>query len=84
MAENRRYSCCLKALDEAQLRDFKPTREDIAWLFSMSPRWVGELRKRGVFPRDATLPQLVKIMARYKSEARQAGSLAARERRRNG
>jgi hypothetical protein len=50
--------------------------DDIAWLFGISRRWVTELRKRGVLPEGASLPVLVKRMARYKPEAKAAARRA--------
>jgi len=76
MAEIRQNSCCKRAVTEARLADHTPTHEDIAWLFGISRRWVGELYKRGVFPAGAPLPVLVRRMARYKPEAKRAARKA--------
>lgn len=76
MAEIRRNRCCERAVTEAQLKDHTPTQEDLAWLFGISRRWVTELRKRGVLPEGEPLPKLVKRMARYRPEAKQAARQA--------
>lgn len=76
MAEIRRNRCCDRALEAARLSDHTPTHDDLAWLFGISKRWVGELRKRGVLPEGAPLPVLVKRMAKYRPEAKQAARKA--------
>lgn len=84
MAENRQNSCCVRAMAEAHLADHTPTHADLAWLFGISVRWVGELRKRGILTPDTPLPVLVKRMARYKPEAKKAGRTAKLARRSKG
>ncbi len=76
MTEIRQNSCCRRAIARAHLCDHVPTLADIAWLLGISPRWAGELRKKGVLPEGAPLPVLVKRMARYKPEAKSAARRA--------
>ncbi|WP_126053587.1 hypothetical protein [Sphingomonas sp. S-NIH.Pt1_0416] len=76
MADFRQNRCCERALAQARLQDHTPTHEDIAWLFGISKRWVGELHKRGVLPAGAPLPVLIKRMARYKPDAKRASRKA--------
>lgn len=78
MAENRRYRCCERALKGARLSDHQPTLDDLAWLFGISRRWAGELRKRGVLPEGEALPALVRRMAKYNQGAKAAQRSGAR------
>lgn len=70
--------CCERALTHARLCDIKPTVDDLAFLFGITPRWVVELRRRGVLPDGETLPQLVKRMEAYRPEAKGAAFKARR------
>lgn len=77
MAKIRHPSALNRERTRVAFRDLKPNDEDLAWLFGITRKWVGELRKRGVLPAGEPLPELVARMMSHQREV-EAGKAKGR------